>query len=485
MKQLMRLAALLLLFSACTHGSHDVTEANAPAPIYPDYADVTIPYNIAPLNFTVRQAYEHLEVTVKGEVGEPLVVRGKTVDFDIDDWHTLLALNKGKALQVDINLEENGKWKHYHTFRWTISKHPIDYGLTYRLIAPGYEVYSAMGLYRRELATFDQKALVENTLVPGMCVNCHTQNRTDATQTLFHVRGANGGTVIQQKGKVEMLDTKLKELLSACVYPYWHPGGNYVAFSLNGTKQVFHAVAHERVEVIDNASDIVLYDTRTHRLLTPPQLSRKDVFETFPVFAADGKSLYFCAAKAQSMPEDYKKVKYSLCRISFDPKSATFGTQIDTLVSAEKTGKSVTFPRPSYDGKYLMFTLADYGNFSIWHKEADLWLYDMQTGESRNLVEVNSNDTESFHNWSSNSHWFVFSSRRDDGLHTRLYLASFENGKVGKPFMLPQKEPFEYYDGLLQSYNTPDFINADVDYGHVSLEKQIKSDKRIHPTLQQ
>ena len=44
-------------------------------------------------------------------------------------------------------------------------------------------------------------------------------------------------------------------------------------------------------------------------------------------------------------------------------------------------GKSLTWPRPSYDGKYLLFTLMDYGYFSIWHEESDQWLLDLQTGE--------------------------------------------------------------------------------------------------------
>ena len=163
---------------------------------------------------------------------------------------------------------------------------------------------------------------------------------------------------------------------------------------------------------MDNASDIVVYHPETHRLLTSPLLSKKESFETFPVFSADGRKLYFCSAEAQAMPEDYKKVRYSLCSIDFDSSRGTFGNKIDTLVSASSLGKSVSFPRPSYDGKYIMYTLSDYGNFSIWHREADLWLLDLKSGESRNITEVNSPETESYHNWSSNSHWFVFSSRR-------------------------------------------------------------------------
>ena len=145
-------------------------------------------------------------------------------------------------------------------------------------------------------------------------------------------------------------------------------------------------------------------------MVSCPQLSSKESFETFPSFSADGKTLFFCTAAARPIPEEYNLIRYNLCSVSFDPVSRTFGNKVDTLVAAEAMGKSVSFPRPSYDGKYLMFTMSDYGNFSIWHKEADLWLVDLNTGISRSLTEVNSNDVESYHNWSSNSRWFVFSS---------------------------------------------------------------------------
>ena len=206
----------------------------------------------------------------------------------------------------------------------------------------------------------------------------------------------------------------------------------------------------------------------------------KDRFETFPAFSPDGRTLYFCSAEAKKIPEEYKEIRYNLCSIDFDPSTGTFGSRIDTLVNAEALGKSVSFPRPSYDGKYIMFTLSDYGNFSIWHKEANLWLLDLTSGDLRELSEVNSDDTESFHNWSSNSRWFVFSSRRGDGLYTRLYLASMdENGKISKPFLLPQEDPETYYDRSVYSYNVPDFVNAPILLDTKVFEKRITSKERI------
>ena len=100
------------------------------------------------------------------------------------------------------------------------------------------------------------------------------------------------------------------------------------------------------------------------------------------------------------------------------------------------------------------------------------------------MDEANSDDTDSWHNWSADSHWFVFTSRRDDGLHTRLYIASVDDeGRVSKPFMLPQKNPWKYYDRLLQSYNTPDFTARQVEFDARQAGIEILSDKRTATTV--
>lgn len=247
------------------------------------------------------------------------------------------------------------------------------------------------------------------------------------------------------------------------MYPFWHPSGNYIAYSVNNIRQVFHETKDKRVEVIDSESDLIVYDVNNNETLYCDNIMTKDHFETFPSFSPDGKKLYFCAAEAKQMPMQYKDIRYNLCSIDFDPETGTFDNVVDTLFNAAAIKKSITFPRPSPDGKHIMFTLVDYGNFSIWHPEADLYLYDVASGETRPLETANSNDTESYHSWSSNSHWFVFSSRRINGLYTRPYISHIdENGNESKPFLLPQKNP-DYYEELLFSYNIPEFINQKVD----------------------
>ena len=385
MRKLILLYSICIaLFTACGNSVVSPEQIEKYPSIYPDYIGVTIPATIAPMNFSYTDtSYERIDVIVKGCQGKEVHINAKHVNFSEKEWKQLLISNQGDSLLFTVSIKQEGKWSTYKPFPMYISPHPIDYGLVYRKIAPGYEVYSRMGIYERDLSSHKERPLVENTLVKGMCVNCHAFNRTDPSHFSLHIRGTHGATFMRTDNKDEYLNTKTDQTIAACVYPYWHPGGEYIAYSTNNTRQSFHTVKDERVEVLDLESDIVVYHPADHRLLLCDSLQKKDRFETFPAFSPDGRTLYFCSAEAKKIPEEYKEIRYNLCSIDFDPSAGTFGSRIDTLVNAEALGKSVSFPRPSYDGKYIMFTLSDYGNFSIWHKDADLYMTDLQTGTSR------------------------------------------------------------------------------------------------------
>ena len=139
------------------------------------------------------------------------------------------------------------------------------------------------------------------------------------------------------------------------------------------------------------------------------------------------------------------------------------------------TGRSISFPRYSPDGKLLVFTLSGYGNFSIWHRDADLYCLDLDSKSFRNIEAINSDESESYHSWSSNSRWLVFSSRRTDGLYTRPYISYCgSDGIFSKPFMMPLKDPDQYNESLL-SYNVPEFVKGEFGKDTPSLLKAIAS----------
>ena len=360
-----------------------------------------------------------------------------------------------------------------------------EWGVTYRLIPPGYETYGSMGLYQRNLSNFEQKPILENKLVDSDCMNCHTPNRTNPGQFTFHVRGEHGATVVRNGSQLHVLAPRNQDLGGSMVYPFWHPSGKYIAYSTNQTHQNFHQLRDRKVEVYDDRSDIIIYNIAAQEIQLNSIVATDNHLENYPVFSPDGKSLYFCAAdRIDSIWTQYKDIKYNICRIDFDAETGRLGESVDTIVNARQSGKSANMPRLSYDGRFLLYTISDYGCFPIWHPEADLWVMDLSSGENIPLTAVNSHDSESFHNWSLNSRWILFTTRRDDGLYTQLYLAHIDaDGKASKPFRLPQQNPREYDLENIYSINTPEFTQAPIDINEEQLARQLMRQERIATSL--
>ena len=303
------LSLLLLLLTGCQSRPQNAVRTDQLPDIYPDYTEVTIPTDIAPLNFSMADdEVTTIDVTVKGAKGGELHTNGAFADFDIDGWHELLEQNKGGQLTVSVYAEKGGQWTAYRDFTIFVSNYPLDeWGITYRRIPPSYQIYSKMGLYQRCLSTFEEKAMLVNTQINGMCINCHTPNKTNPDQYVFHARGANGATIIHRNGKDELLQTRNEFLGGAMVYPYWHPKGRYCAFSTNATSQMFHFANKKRIEVYDSKSDVFVYDTETHTILKDTLTMKLLWAENCPVFSPDGKWLYYITAQRQLYPTDYDK----------------------------------------------------------------------------------------------------------------------------------------------------------------------------------
>lgn len=480
MKRIIYFAIFSLLLFSCTKQMNNPEKINSFPEIYPDYTGVTIPINIAPLNFTVDSGnFTLLNLKILETDGLFFQKKYKgEVDIPSAQWHDLLNRNCGDSIWFELCVKKNNKWYQYKSFSMYVSPDSIDYGIVYRLISPGYETYSKMGIYERNLSCFKQRPLFENTQITNSCVNCHTFNRGNPQQQSVHIRGTHGATIVKINEKTKVLQSTNDSILASCMYPYWHPSGKYIAYSTNKVRQVFHTTATDLIETFDEASDILVYDIGNNTLLSCDLISGNS-FETFPSFSADGKKLYFCSASLIDLPRHAKKAYYNICSIDFNPQKGIFGNRVDTIINAALERKSATLPRASYDGNFLMYSKINYGSFPMYHSDADLWLLDLKTGENRPLNEVNSQYSDGYHNWSSNSHWFVFESRRDGDLFARPFFAHIDKkGNVSKPFMLPQQKPFEYYQNLFFAYNCVEFVNGKVSFDAKKIEKKLMSPER-------
>ncbi|MDR0231788.1 MAG: hypothetical protein LBI82_06680 [Dysgonamonadaceae bacterium] len=454
---------LAFLLSACSKPGNNFLNVEQTANIHPVYQGTIIPYNIAPLNFMIREEGSHFMVRfVAGKDSFDVSCRNGKISIPLKKWEKLLETHRGEQMDVNIFVKKVSGWERYTPLKFTIANEPIDSWLAYRLIEPGYERWNNMGIYQRCLENFNEKPIMLNRLTDGNCMNCHSFCKNDPQTMLFHIRARHSGTLFVKDGKVSKVDTKAPEMISAGVYPRWHPDGRYVAFSVNNTMQGFHTTNENKVEVYDDASDLILFDTQNNTITTNRLISSQSHFETFPEWSPDGEYLYFCSAEALKMPQEYDSLRYDLMRIAFDVSSGSFGSQIETVLSSKDTGKSITLARISPDGKYVVFCMSDFGAFPVWHRETDLYIMDLETKEIRNLSAINSDQSESYHSWSSNGRWMVFGSRRMDGSFTRPYICYFDTeGNAHTPFILPQKDP-QHYDFFIKSYNIPEFITGKV-----------------------
>ena len=469
---LFTLAAVMLLM-ACGHQvPESFWEKDELPNIYPDYTNVTVPINIAPLTFEIDGKVD--DVVARLSVGEEEVVcGGPKIQPDVDDWHRLAEAAKGKAINVEVYVKDNDNWTRFKPFNIYVSPDSIDPYISYRLISPSYVTYEELTINQRCLENYEESVIFDNMLcsegAQGQCINCHNYQQYNPDRMQFHARQNMGGTVIAYDGKIQKINMRNDSILSAGVYPTWHPWLPFIVYSTNMTGQIFHSVNPNKIEVFDSESDLIAYNVEKNEVTNIEKDPAE--MECFPFWAPDGKTLYYCSAhfeysdsvgdKGLEFITRTQEAKYNLYKKRFDPETLQFGPR-ELVFAADSLGKSATLPRISPDGRYLMFTLAKYGVFHIWHHDADLFLLDLQTGEVRNMEEINSPDTESYHSWSSNGRWVVFSSRRYDGNYTRPFIAHVDEKGIGtKPFELPCADP-DYHRQFLKCYNIPEFMRGPV-----------------------
>jgi Tol biopolymer transport system component len=453
-------AVLLVACSIQVNDSGCIQKEEFPK-IYPDYNGVTIPVNIAPLNFQVAEEGTFYQAVIASPDGKKISISSinGSIKIPLGKWRKMVKSNKGSDLSITVYVKDktSGLMK-FKPLKVTISNDEIDSHLAYRLINVGYILWNKLGLYQRDLTSFKETPIMLNRNTNGNCMNCHSFCQHNPDKMMFHMRSKLAGTVIVDGDEVSKVSTKTPYTMSAAAYPSWHPDGKHIAFSVDIINQWFHGV-DKRNEVYDRASDIIVYDIDKNTITTSPKVSTKNR-ETLPTWSPDGKYIYYCSTKPLSDSIQWDEVKYSLCRISYDVHTNTWG-DVDTVLTAAQAGGSISFPRISPDGEWLMFTRADHGYFTIFYPSSDLFLLNLKT---KIIIPFpyNSDDVDSYHSWSSNGNWIVFSSKRMDGICTRPYFTHFDGkGNFSKPFVLPQKDPL-FYQSFKNNFNVPELVEGPI-----------------------
>ncbi len=454
--------AIIILFTGCTREPSDAPLSGRQAVIYPDFTDITIPSNIAPVNFRIQDtADKYITVFESGDT--KTVIRGRDVLIPLRKWRAITS--RGNIKVTVFEKHENG-WIRMNPFPITVAE-DIDSYLTYRLIMPSFQTFDRLTINQRNITNFKEKTIYANTMSSrddgSQCINCHSFRNWSTETMQFHIRQYLGGTILYRNGKLAKLNLKTDSTIAAAVYPSWHPTHEYIAYSTNKTFQNIHTNHTDRMEAFDQESDLILFNMKDNSVSVIENDSTE--LECHPYWTPDGKTLFYVSAHIGNPTPFQAKggaatgnasVKYSLYSKSFDPDSRTWGKS-KMFFDAAALDSSITWPRVSPDGRWLICCINTHGVFPPYQSETELIMFDLEKGTHRYVDEINSDKSESYHSWSSNGHWLVFSTRREDGVYTRPYLTHLnDDGSITKPFPLPQKDP-DFSVNFMYSFNIPEF----------------------------
>jgi hypothetical protein len=445
-----------LLAAAClTRDPLELRATELPR-LFPDYIGVTLPPNIAPLNFRIQEPAASYRVELRSVKGPPIAISSPNPAIRIPPkaWAGLLRANPGQPFYWDISAyAASSGWTRFATVTNYIAREEIDGWLAYRLLKPIFTYYTHLGIYQRDLESFDQRLILEQDEYNDSCLNCHTPLNRSPSTFAFNIRTDAG-----KNPMILVISNQPARVEKTMGYLAWHPSGRLLAFSANKLSLLFHTHGETR-EVYDAKSDLGIYRVDSNTVVFPPAIAAPDRNETWPTWSPDGRYLYFSSATPQPV-EKLRLLRYDLMRASFDIQTGQWG-QPELMISAAETGLSACQPKVSPDGRFLLVTMCSNGGFPIFRPDSDLYAMDLATRGLRRL-EINSDQADTWHSWSGNSRWVVFSSKRIDGLLARPHFSYVDElGKFHKPFVLPQEDP-SFYAFCLNTFNVPELMQGPV-----------------------
>ncbi|MGA2865572.1 MAG: cytochrome C biosynthesis protein [Verrucomicrobiota bacterium] len=437
-------------------GAESAPKAGRAPRLWPDYTGVVIPPNIAPLNFKVQEPGARYRVEIYSARGERIALasRSPSIRIPAEKWKALLRANAGQWLCLEVSVQDSqDQWKRFEAVTNSIAREEIDRCLVYRLLQPLYSLYVNLGLYQRDLESFAERAVLENGKIDKNCLNCHTPLNHRADTFAFHTRSSQ-----KLQPMILVLSNQVARVDKTMGYLSWHPSGRLLAFSANKLNLFYHTRGETR-DVFDARSNLGIYRMDSNTVVVPPALALPDRNETWPSWSPDGRYLYYCSAPRLAV-EQFRQVRYDLMRISYDLDRDQWG-EPEMLLSTQQSGLSAAQPRVSPDGRCLLFCLSRYGNFPIYQPSSDLYAMDLSTRQCRRLG-INSDQADTWHCWSSNGRWVVFSSKRLDGLFARPFFSYVDDqGQFYKPFLLPQADP-AFYDSFPKTFNVPELVQGPI-----------------------
>jgi len=240
------------------------------------------------------------------------------------------------------------------------------------------------------------------------------------------------------------------------------PDGQYVITTVNESIYVVNFLDFRFLQVFYPTRGILAYYSREDdQMKALPGADDPDYVHCAPTWTPDGKYLVFCRAKAkdpyvegQQEPQCANDpaelpMQYDLYRIPFNGGR---GGRCEPIRGASDNGMSNTFPKVSPDGKWIVFVKCRNGQ--LMRPDGKLWIVPVEGGPAR-LMRCNTWRMNSWHSFSPNGRWMVFSSKANTP-YTQMFLTHIDaDGNDSPPVLIP------HATAANRAVNIPEFVNID------------------------
>jgi Flp pilus assembly protein TadD len=424
-------------------------------------------------------------VVVRDDAGAEVLrtaVDGQRVRPSEDDWQRIKAQSRERDAEVvvaGVSQARPGTVLSAARIRIRTSKDPVNDALFYREVPlPFLAAVQDPSRIRWRYGTVDMEEgppiVLQNLPV---CGNCHSFADDGSTLGLDVDYGNDKGAyaIMDVSEHMVMDDAKIITWadfkredgeLTFGLLSRVSPTGRYVASTVKD-RSVFLALPDLMMSQLffPVKGILVVYDREQKTFTELPGADDPKYVQSNPVWSPDGKEIVFARTTAyvaerlnqqsnvlldeKDVPEftvDKKPFRYDLYRVPFnDGKGGT----AEPIPGASGDGRSNYFPKYSPDGKWIVFCKAD--SYMLLQLDSELWIMPATGGEARRLRH-NTPRMNSWHSWSSNSRWLVFSSKVN-GPYTQLFLTHIDDeGNDSPPVLL------ERFTSPDRAANIPEFV---------------------------
>ena len=403
---------------------------------------------------------------------------------DREIWERIKGLSRGQAATVTFfgfHSAEPGRVLSSGHIRLSTSEYSVGAPIFYRDVPlPFGYVLTHLKTIRWRLGDVSSDG-APPTLLTDMkvCGNCHSFTADGKTLAMDVDYGSDKGsyviadiepeTVLAKDNVISWSDYRREDreptfgLLSQI-----SPDGRYVISTVKD-RSVFLPVEdlHYSQRFFPITGILVVYDRETKKFFSLRGADDRKYVQSNPVWSPDGKTILFARSKCYKLPdlkdpssalitraeavdffEGGKKFQYDIYRVPFNDGK---GGEATPLTGASGNGKSNYFPRYSPDGKWIVFCQSD--SFMLLRPDSKLYIMPSAGGAPREMRCNFSDKMNSWHSWSPNGKWLVFSSKAN-GPFTQLWLTHIDDNGNDTPSVL-----LEHFTAADRAANIPEFVN--------------------------